>query len=134
MSDLSQVRWIDLPSNKDNRGILTSIESEIDIPFAIKRVFYMHHIIAERGGHAHRDTDQVVIAIAGRFVMELSDGTAQLTFDLHDPTRGIYIPRMIFIKMYNFSPDAVCCVLASTHYDITRSIRSWDEYIRAVKN
>ncbi len=134
MSSLNHVRWIEFPSNRDNRGILTSIESAIDIPFDIKRVFYMHHIVSDRGGHAHRDTDQVIIAIAGKFVLELSDGMAQLTFELNDPTRGLYIPRMIFIRMYNFTPDAVCCVLASTHYDITKSLRTWDEYIRAVKN
>ncbi|MCX8044170.1 MAG: FdtA/QdtA family cupin domain-containing protein [Desulfobacterota bacterium] len=134
MNALNQVRWIELPSNRDNRGILTSIESGIDIPFTIKRVFYMHHIVSDRGGHAHRDTDQVVIAISGRFVMELSDGIEHRFFELDDPTRGVYIPRMIFIKMYNFTPDAVCCVLASTHYDITRSIRSWEEYLQVVKN
>jgi len=134
MGLLSDVRWIELPSNMDSRGILTSIESGIDIPFTIQRVFYMHHIVADRGGHAHRDTDQVVIAIAGRFIMELTDGTSHLRFELDDPMRGIYIPRMIFIRMHDFSPGAVCCVLASTHYDITKSIRSWEEYLKALKS
>jgi len=134
MGLLSDVRWIELPSNMDSRGILTSIESGIDIPFTIQRVFYMHHIVADRGGHAHRDTDQVVIAIVGRFIMELTDGTSHLRFELDDPMRGIYIPRMIFIRMHDFSPGAVCCVLASTHYDITKSIRSWEEYLKALKS
>jgi hypothetical protein len=129
---LNDAKWIDLPSNVDNRGVLTSIESAIDIPFPIKRIFYMHHIVSERGGHAHRDTDQVVIAISGCFKMDLSDGITTITFDLDDPTRGIYIPRMIFIRMYDFSEGAVCCVLASTHYDIKRSIRSWEDYKKAV--
>jgi dTDP-4-dehydrorhamnose 3,5-epimerase-like enzyme len=130
---LSDVKWIDLPSNVDNRGVLTSIESAADIPFAIKRIFYMHHIIADRGGHAHRDTDQVVIAISGCFKMDLSDGITTITFDLNDPTRGVYIPRMIFIRMYDFSQEAVCCVLASTHYDIKKSIRSWEDYKEAIR-
>lgn len=133
MDLLNAVKWIKLPSNVDSRGVLTSIESGIDIPFAIERIFYMHHIISDRGGHAHRDTDQVVIAIAGHFKMNLSDGTHTLTFTLDDPTRGIYIPRMIFIKMYDFSPGAVCCVLASTHYDIKKSIRSWEDYKKAIR-
>ena len=65
---LEEVRWIDLPSNRDERGVLTSVESEQDAPFAIKRIFYMHHVASDRGGHAHMDTDQVVMdshAIAG---------------------------------------------------------------------
>jgi len=66
--------------------------------------------------------------------MELTDGTSHLRFELDDPMRGIYIPRMIFIRMHDFSPGAVCCVLASTHYDITKSIRSWEEYLKALKS
>ena len=132
MDSLNAVKWLDLPSNVDNRGVLTSIESGIDIPFAIERIFYMHHIVAERGGHAHRDTDQVVIGIYGHFKMDLSDGITTITFDLDDPTRGIYIPRMVFIHMYDFSPGTVCCVLANTHYDIKKSIRSWEEYKKAI--
>ena len=62
---LDQVKLISLPSVVDSRGVLTAIEGTKDIPFEIKRVFYMHHIERNRGGHAHRDTDQVVIAISG---------------------------------------------------------------------
>jgi dTDP-4-dehydrorhamnose 3,5-epimerase-like enzyme len=132
MDLLRDVRWIDFPSHTDDRGVLTSIESGMDIPFIIKRIFYMHHIVSDRGGHAHRDTDQVVFAMSGCFTIELSDGAAKKTYVLDDPTRGIYIPRMIFISMYDFSPGAVCCVLASTHYDITKSIRSCAEYEREI--
>ena len=64
MSQLAKVNWVSLPSITDPRGVLTSIEGETDIPFDIKRIFYMHHITEDRGGHAHRDTDQLVIAIA----------------------------------------------------------------------
>jgi len=129
---LSSVKVIDLPSNVDSRGVLTSIESGIDIPFSIKRIFYMHHISADRGGHAHRDTDQVVIAIAGHFTLDVADGTTSISYLLDSPARGVYIPHMVFIKMYNFSPGAVCCVLANTHYDINKSIRSWEEYKKTI--
>jgi len=129
---LSAVHWIDLPSNVDSRGILTSIESGFDIPFPIKRIFYMHHIVAERGGHAHIDTDQVVIALSGRFEMVVSDGSEKKTFAMNDPAQGLYIPRMIFIEMHDFSPGAVCCVLASTHYDIKKSLRNWEDYTKAI--
>ena len=116
----------------DQRGVLTSIESSIDIPFEIKRIFYMHHILSDRGGHAHIDTDQVVIAISGSFQIELYDGANQVLFNMNDPTKGLYIPRMIFIRLFNFSEDAVCLVLASTHYDIKKSFRNIDEYNNAI--
>jgi dTDP-4-dehydrorhamnose 3,5-epimerase-like enzyme len=132
-SVLDAVRWIDLPSNVDARGVLTSIESGQDTPFEIKRLFYMHHIATDRGGHAHTDTEQVVVAAAGSFKMDLSDGTNTQTYILDDPTRGVYMPPMVFIKLYAFSAGAVCLVLASTHYDIKKSIRSWEDYLKAIK-
>lgn len=132
-SVLDAVRWVELPSNVDARGVLTSIEGGQDVPFEIKRVFYMHHIATDRGGHAHTDTEQVVTAAAGRFKMDLSDGVNTQTYVLDDPTRGVYTPPMVFIRLYDFSPDAVCLVLASTHYDITKSIRSWEAYLEAIK-
>jgi hypothetical protein len=131
-SVLDAVRWVELPSNVDERGVLTSIESGQDIPFEIKRIFYMHHITTDRGGHAHTDTEQVVTAAAGRFKMNLSDGISTRTYILDDPTRGVYTPPMAFIELYDFSPEAVCLVLASTHYDIGKSIRSWEAYLEAI--
>ena len=128
VSCLDLVRWIDLPSVTDERGVLTSVESASDIPFDVKRVFYMHHIIEDRGGHAHRDTEQVVIAAAGRFSMDLYDGATTQRYELTDATRGVYTPPMVFIRLYDFSDDAVCLVLASTHYDMSRSIRSREAY------
>ena len=133
MSILEDVRWVNLPSSKDVRGVLTSIEGGEDSPFEIKRVFYMHNIASDRGGHAHRDTDQIVVSMSGSFKMDLSDGLVNRTYTMDDPTRGIYTPRMVFIKLYDFSPGAVCMVLASTHYDRSKSIRTWDEYLVAIK-
>lgn len=88
----------------------------------------MHHIVAERGGHAHIDTDQVIIASSGKFNITLSDGIRTKTYEMNDATRGLYVPRKIFIKIYDCSPDAVCLVLANKHYDISKSIRSWEDY------
>lgn len=133
MPFVSDIIWINLPSVKDQRGILTSIESDIDIPFDLKRIFYMHHVISDRGGHAHTDTDQVVTAISGSFQIELFDGVNKICFRMDDPSRGLYIPRMIFINLFDFSSDAVCLVLASTRYDIKKSIRNIDDYMIAIK-
>jgi hypothetical protein len=131
-SVLDAVRWVELPSNVDARGVLTSIEGGQDVPFEIKRVFYMHHIVTDRGGHAHTDTEQVVTAAAGSFKMDLSDGVNTQTYVLDDPARGVYTPPMVFIRLYDFSSGAVCLVLASTHYDIAKSIRSWEAYLEAI--
>lgn len=131
--NLEDVKWISFPSNYDARGCLTSIESGIDVPITFKRIFYMHHITSPRGGHAHIDTDQVVIAISGSFKMELSDGTTSKVYEMNDATRGLFVPRMIFISIYDFSENAVCMVLANTHYDISRSIRSWEDYLKLLK-
>lgn len=132
MSLLSSVKWIEFPSHKDPRGVLTSIESGRDIPFAVQRIFYVHDVLEDRGGHAHTDTDQVVFAVAGSLKIELSDGVSSQTHDLNSPTRGLYVPRMIFVRLFHFSPGGVCLVLASTHYDMRKSLRSWPEYLKAV--
>ena len=129
---LEQVRMIALPSVTDPRGVLTAVESTRDIPLEIKRIFYMHHITQDRGGHAHRDTDQVVTAISGSFHIELFDGTNTLEFDLNDPTKGLYIPRMIFISMSQFTEHAVCLVLANSFYDMSRSFRTRDDYMHHI--
>jgi dTDP-4-dehydrorhamnose 3,5-epimerase-like enzyme len=128
MGLLNDVKWIELPSVRDGRGVLTAVESGQDVPFPIKRIFYMHHIVSERGGHAHQETDQVVVAIAGSLTLELADGRERGRFEMNDATRGLFIPKMIFIEIKNISADAVCLVLASTHYDIAKSIRSWEDY------
>lgn len=130
---LDQVKLVSLPSVVDSRGVLTAIESTKDIPFKIKRVFYMHHIMSNRGGHAHRDTDQVIIAISGSFTVELFDGKECAHFEMHDPAQGLYVPRMIFITMYNFTPQSVCLVMANCFYDMSRSFRSKDDYLNFLR-
>jgi len=133
MSGLDGIRWIDLPSVADDRGTLTAVESMVNIPFEIRRIFYMHHITGDRGGHAHRDTDQVVIGISGSHVIEVKDAERHLRFVLDDPDKGLYLPRMTFTSLLEFSPGAVSLVLASTHYDRTRSIRTFDEYLSLLR-
>jgi len=132
LASVQDVRWIDLLSHSDARGVLTAIEGEQDIPFPIQRVFYMHHVLADRGGHAHTETDQVIVAAAGCFKVDVTDGATSVSFVLDDPTVGLYVPRMLFQTLYQFSADAVCLVLANTHYDMSKSIRSWDAYRAAI--
>ncbi|MBL8150868.1 MAG: FdtA/QdtA family cupin domain-containing protein, partial [Blastocatellia bacterium] len=96
-SRLDLVRWIALPSHKDERGVLTVVESGIDLPFEVKRVYFLHHIFQQRGGHAHRDTHQIVVATSGSCELLLSDGTQTQTFVLDDPTRALFLVPMLFI-------------------------------------
>ena len=129
---LDDVRWIDMPSHRDDRGTLTVIEGCRDIPFDIRRVYFVHDVVRDRGGHAHRLTHQVVVALSGSFDLTLADGASSRTFHLNAPTRGVLFGPMLFITMDNFSDDARSVTLASTHYDPSQSIRSWDEYLRAI--
>lgn len=124
---------IDLKTIADSRGALTAIEGTQDIPFEINRVFYMHHINADRGGHAHIDTDQVLIPISGSLKVRLFDGLESVTYLMDDCTKGLYIPRLYFTDMYEFTPEAVCLVLSSTHYDMGRSLRSMESYMSYLK-
>ena len=90
MSSIKDISWKSLASVHDDRGILTSVESNIDIPFEVRRIFYMHHVISERGGHAHTDTDQLVIAISGSFIIKLFDGINGVEFKMDDPEKGLF--------------------------------------------
>jgi hypothetical protein len=131
---LDQVRWIDLPVRTDPRGSLTFIGHD-DIPFSIARLFYVHGVPAgqERGGHAHRVTEQVVIAAAGAFSLELTDGSAKRSFRLESPSRGVYVPPMVWDRLYDFSPQALCLVLVSTQYAESDYLRDWSQYLRERK-
>ena len=127
---LKDIQKIALPSTIDNRGILTSIESGISIPFEIKRIFYMHHITEDRGGHAHIDTDQVIIAISGSMKVKVFDGESEKVYILDDCQEGLYTPRLTYCDLYDFSPDAVCLVLANSHYDMSKSLRNKVDYLQ----
>lgn len=128
------VKIIDLKTISDARGSLTSIEQLSCIPIEIKRIFYMHHVIEDRGGHAHIDTDQVIIPISGSLKVKTFDGNAEKVFELNDCTKGLYTPRLTFCDLYDFSDGAVCLVLANTHYDMKMSLRTKEDFLNYIKN
>jgi dTDP-4-dehydrorhamnose 3,5-epimerase-like enzyme len=131
---LEQVKIIDIPSHKDNRGVLSSIEQNKDIPFDIKRVFYIHSITGDRGGHALIDTDQLLIPVSGSFKIRLFDKTSSKVYLLNDTTKGLFIPRLIFLEMFDFTENTICLVLANSNYDINKYINTRDEFLSYVKN
>ena len=129
------VHMIDLPVVSDPRGDLTFIEGERHVPFAIRRVYYLYNVPvdAERGGHAHRELEQVVFALSGSFRMKIDDGTTKSEYWLRDPRKGLYINKLIWREMDCFSQGAVCMVLASLPYDEGDYYRDYEDFALAAK-
>ena len=119
----------------DERGKLVVIEGGEAVPFEIKRVFYIYesdeHVI--RGQHANRESEFVMINVSGKSKVRITDGIEELVVELNKPMMGVYIPRMIWKDMYDFSSNSILLVLASTHYDESEYIRNYDTYIREVQ-
>ena len=124
------------PDLGDERGKLVVIEGggATSCPFDIKRVFYIYGSDSSviRGRHANRLSEFVLVNVAGQSKIRITDGTEELIVELSEPMTGVYIPRMIWKDMYDFSPDSVLLVLASTHYDGNEYIRNYDEYLSIV--
>ena len=128
------VRMMDLPQIHDPRGDLTFVEGGNHIPFNIARVYYLYNVPvdAERGGHAHRELEQVVFALSGSFRLKIDDGQTQSEYWLRDPRKGLYINRLIWREMDSFSQGAVCMVLASKRYEESDYYRSYDDFLAEV--
>jgi len=128
MNPLKQIKLINFSSHNDERGSLTVVEGGMDIPFELKRIYYLHNVKGNRGEHAHTITEQVLIATSGSFNIDLTDGKNSITYTLDNAGQGLFIPVMVYHKLYNFSPDAVCLVLSSTHYQPTELIKTWKDF------
>lgn len=118
----------------DERGKLVVIEGNQSIPFEIKRVFYIYGSDKDviRGQHANRESEFVLINVAGTSKVRITDGKEEFVVELNKPMMGVYIPNMVWKDMYDFSSDSVLLVLASTHYDGKEYIRNFDDYINEV--
>lgn len=119
----------------DERGKLVVIEGGQAIPFEIKRVFYIYDSddTVIRGQHANRESEFVLINVAGNSKVRITDGEEEIIVELDRPMTGVYIPKMIWKDMYDFSEDSILLVLASTHYDGTEYIRNYEEYLKEIK-
>lgn len=131
----SDVHTIDLPQIHDPRGDLTFIEGGVHVPFDIARVYYLYNVPvdAERGGHAHKELQQVLFALSGSFRVTVDDGKSRSEYWLRDPRKGLYINRMIWREMDCFSQGAVCMVLASHRYDESDYFRDYQTFLRAIQ-
>lgn len=116
----------------DVRGKLVVIEGGQDIPFEIARAFYIYGSDSTviRGQHANRNSEFVLVNVAGKSKILITDGTRKEIVELNKPMEAIYIPKMIWKEMYDFSPDSVLLVFANTHYDANEYIRDFDDYIK----
>ena len=125
-----QVRLIDLPQIHDPRGDLTPIESGRTIPFEIARVYYVYNVPVDaiRGGHAHNQFEEVLIALSGSFRVTVDDGHVREDHWLRDPRKGLYIGRMVWRELDRFSQGAVSMVLASHHFDEADYYRDYNDF------
>lgn len=123
-------RIIELPRVTDPRGNLTFIEGGDHVPFDVKRVYYLYDVPGgeSRGGHAHRALEQFVIAASGSLDVLVDDGEHQERFFLSRSYYGLYIPRLVWRELDNFSSGSVCLVLASEHYDRSDYYYDYDEF------
>ena len=131
---LADARWIDIRHNDDARGTLTALQGD-ELPFPVRRIFYMHRVPpgGERGGHAHRSTQQCLIAVAGAFTVDLSDGASTATNVLDDPNRALYLPVMTWAHLRDSSSARwrwPCAILSTIRR--TSSVRG-TKYCRLVQ-
>lgn len=129
-------RIIDFDKHGDDRGMLIALEEGCNIPFNIKRVYYMFNSMpnVSRGYHAHRDLKQVLVCVKGTCTILLDDGIRKANIELDNPYKGLYIEANMWREMHNFSEDAVLMVLASELYDESDYIRDYDEFSAYVSN
>lgn len=132
---LSSCRVVDLPRITDPRGNLTFIEAGRQASFEIKRVYYLYDVPggAERGGHAHRKLEQLIIAASGSFDVLLDDGRQQKRFHLNRSYYGLHVTSMVWRELTNFSSGSVCLVLASAPYDNDDYLRDYADFLQEVR-
>lgn len=135
MSKHIGAQMLEFPQNGDERGHLVIVEGNQDIPFDIKRIFYIYGSDPSvvRGQHANRKTEFILINVSGQCKVQVKDGKGnEAIFLLNRPHTGIYLPKMMWKDMYDFSTDSVLLCLASEHYDSAEYIREYEDYLKIV--
>ena len=132
---LESCKILNLPVVHDARGNLTAVESGRGIPFEFKRVYYLYDVPggSERGGHAHKRLEQILIPLSGSFDVILKDSKNTKKVRLDRPNKGLYIGPLIWREMKNFSAGSVCLVLASLKYDEEEYLRDFNQFMEVVE-
>lgn len=131
MTIIDDCKIINLSKIENRKGNLTSVYSNIDIPFNIQRVYYLYDVPGgeTRGGHAHRNLQQFIVSASGSFDVMINDGMRSKIVRLNRSYYGLYIPNLIWREIINFSSGAICLVLASINYDEKEYIRNYEEFL-----
>lgn len=129
-----QYKILEFKDFGDERGNLVVVEGNSDIPFDLKRVFYIYGSDPDvvRGMHANRKTEFVMINVGGTSKVKVDNGFETVVVELNRPRMGIYLPTMVWKEMYDFSEDSILLVLASEHYDSKEYIRDYNDFLKEV--
>lgn len=134
--NMNRVKMLEFVEHGDDRGRLVIAEGGVDIPFDIKRVFYIYGTQSNiiRGQHANKKTEFVLINVAGTSKVKVKDGEGnEAIFCLNRPHTGVYLPTMVWKEMFDFSDDSVLLVLCSEHFDASEYIRNYDDFVKLIK-
>lgn len=137
VNNIDKVKMLEFDEKGDERGNLVVIEGNLDIPFEIRRIFYIYGSDNEvvRGSHANKNSEFVLVNVAGKSKVKIKDGKGnEIVYHLNRPKTGLYIPTMVWKEMYDFSEDSVLLCLSNEHYDGGEYIRDYDEYIKYVND
>ena len=129
-------RIIDLPKIADKRGNLSIIEELKDIPFEIKRCFWIYDVPGgeTRGGHAYRTTQEFIVALSGSFDVVIDDGKTKQTFSLNRSYYGLYVPKMMWRQMQNFSTNSLALIVTNTEFNLDDYIYDYDLFLKEKSN
>ena len=135
-SKLSNCYLLNLPKVHNRAGNITSINNNSDIPFSVKRVYYLYDIPGgeSRGGHAHKALQQIIVAASGSFNITLDDGVTKRSYHLNRPNQGLLIVPGIWREINNISSGAICLVLASDIYNEDDYIRDYKSFLNYIHN
>ena len=133
---IESLKIIDLPKILDKRGNLTFLESNIHTPFEIKRVYWIYDVPGgqKRGGHAYKTLEEVIIALSGSFDVILNDGKEKQKISLNRSYYGLYIPKMVWRHLENFSTNSLCLILASDLYNKKDYIRNYTKFKKQIND
>ena len=131
-STLDNVKFFNLKTIVEEDGNLVPIESNIDVPFSIKRVFYVYGVKdrKNRGEHSHRKTEQIIICLNGKLEVLCDDGVNKKKYLLESPQQALYIPSMIWDEQNYLTNDTVMLVLCNNHYNINDYVDSYDDFLK----
>ena len=132
MKKKREAQIIDLPKITETRGSLSIIEQWSDVPFEIRRVYWIYDVPGgyDRGEHAFKENEELIVSLSGAFDVEIDDGKEKRVFSLNRSYKGLYVPSGLWRKMTNFSTNSLALVLASTDYRVEDYIEDYQEYKR----